>query len=75
MREILFKGKRKDTGEWVYGLPCYIYDNGKTILCVTVYEDKEKSATFSHTYEILPETLSQYTGMKDRTEKKSLKTI
>ena len=35
MREILFKAKRKDNGEWVEGY--YVYDNvkNKAFICAT----------------------------------------
>ena len=35
MREILFRGKRIDNGEWVYGYYCLCNDDdtGDTILC------------------------------------------
>lgn len=70
MREILFRGKRVDNGEWVYGFPCFIYSGGETILCITVYADKEKSATFSHTFGVNPATVGQYIGLTDKNGKK-----
>jgi hypothetical protein len=68
MREIEIRGKREDTGEWVYGFYVvadekhYIF-TGKTGLSqVTpvhrlMYKDFEK-------YEVIPETVGQYTGLK-----------
>ena len=70
MREILFRGKRVDNGEWVYGFPCFIYSGGETILCITVYADKEKSATFSHTFGVNPATVGQYIGLTDKTARR-----
>ncbi len=52
MREILFRGKRKN-GEWVQG--CYILWNGKHC----IYDDVIY-------YEFLPETIGQYTGLTDK---------
>ena len=64
MREILFKAKRKDNGEWVEGQYCYIRNphtkNGepfKHLICngTNIFND-----------EIDPNTLCQYTGLKDK---------
>ncbi|GHU75354.1 phage protein [Spirochaetia bacterium] len=62
MRKIIFCGKREDTGEWVYGKLCphdriastYSTYNGEPI-----YEQKY----------VIPETVGQYTGFKDRNDK------
>ena len=61
MREILFRGKRVDTGEWVYGLP-FAY---QAVLDVEGIEtwDGEK-------HRIDPLTVGQYTGLTDRNGKK-----
>lgn len=59
MREILFRGKRVDNGEWVYGdllTPTDIMD---------VWEISENTG-MGDRYEIDPETVGQYTGLKDR---------
>ena len=70
MREILFRGKRTDNGEWVQGYfvavnsKCYrgqqLTENTKSISCLngTRYG-------FYNFYEIDPETVGQYTGMND----------
>lgn len=61
MREICFKGKRKNNGEWVYGLLCYnIYGD----LCIQPYEEDCPCVV------ILPETVGQYTGLTDKNGKK-----
>lgn len=64
MGEIKFRGKRMDNGEWIEGYyVCigekypYIY-TGKLEICKG-FEGLEK-------YQIIPETVGQYTGMKDK---------
>ena len=64
MREILFKAKRKDNGEWVEGLPGYDI-NGK-ITEIEVY----KKVFDCRIYEIDPNTLCQFTGLTDKNGKK-----
>lgn len=55
MREILFRGKRKDNGEWVYGTPIF-YSSGTTVMC-NEYQRNEN---------IDLKTVGQYTGLKDK---------
>jgi len=58
MREIKFRGKRIDNGEWVYG--CLTrYSNHMSYIVVDVTES-------DGTYQVLTETVGQYTGLKDR---------
>lgn len=67
-REILFKAKRKDNGEWVEGQYVYITnpltEDGKPIkhlICngTNIFNDL-----------IDPDTLCQYTGLTDKNDKK-----
>ena len=54
MREILFRGKRKDNGEWVFGY--FIKLSPKEVVIVT-----------NNSYVgIEPETGSEYTGLTDK---------
>lgn len=57
MREIKFRGKRIDNGEWRHGdlLTEYIHHEGLTIV--------ENGCIY---YEVNPDTLGQYTGLKDK---------
>lgn len=56
MREILFRAKRIDNGEWVEGLPQKMWGEWHII-----NSDDENTA-----YPIVPKTVSQYTGLKDK---------
>lgn len=59
MRDILFSGKRTDNGEWVIGdsLIHSMYKKGD--VCVGVVEGLG-------IYSVIPETVSQYTGLNDK---------
>lgn len=56
MRKIKFRGKRKDTGEWVYG---YFVGNN------LIYNPNVKEGAVCW-FEVLPETVGQFTGLKDK---------
>ena len=64
MREILFRGKRCDNGEWVQGdlLHPDLYGNGYSIEDFT----KDKNNCF----DVIPETVGQYTGLTDKNGKR-----
>lgn len=68
MREILFKAKRKDNGEWVEGY--YVYDDvkNKAFICATrlLYEWLPKVMWI----EVDSNTICQFTGMTDKNGKK-----
>ena len=69
MREIKFQGKRVDNGEWVYGLPVN-YCNKTYILVLTDFEEERVYEQYPHKemwpYEVIPETVGQYTGLDDK---------
>lgn len=69
MREILFRGKRVDNGEWVCGY--LIQDTevyGKEDRHSYIVNHKHPSGCFgSDIYiEVIPETVGQYTGLTDK---------
>lgn len=71
MREILFRAKRNDNGEWIEG--CYSkYKWCNNIIYVITPEESEidSGGTLYESYEINPETLCQFTGKIDETGKK-----
>lgn len=72
-REILFKAKRLDSGEWVEGSLISIEDNSGFILRSKTKAFIPKGTnTFCSTecYEIDPTTLCQYAGLNDKNGKK-----
>lgn len=64
MREIKFRGKRIDTGEWVYG---DLLQDGD--LSFIVGSLKEFMDTPVNECLVKPDTVGQYTGLKDRNGK------
>lgn len=80
MREILFRAKRADNGEWICGFPifdfadCSLKRSGKCVcehngelLCFYGWIDE------LHEYdeiEVIPETVCQYTGLTDKAGKR-----
>ncbi len=68
-REIKFRGKCIDTGEWVYGYYAYHKDYGKgrdTHRIYEVYAESDPGAFFTNYHEVDPDTVGQYTGLKDK---------
>ena len=69
MKDMLFRGKRIDSGEWAYGN--LIKDNGKVFIVEKVgYVSKENVDWASHymecfVHEVIPETVGQYIGIKE----------
>ena len=93
-REILFRGKRTDNGEWVEGyytelpvgsLGATIFSNDDEIVCentasyiIKVFTKQHSNYSSSNPlevigceqYEIIPDTVGQYTGLTDKNGKK-----
>jgi uncharacterized phage protein (TIGR01671 family) len=57
----MYRGKRKDTGEWVYG---YLIGNDVIVGDIVEFSDEYFNTEFW--YKVDPETVGQYTGLKDR---------
>lgn len=65
-REILFRGKRKNNGEWVQGdLRCNPYGE-RAIYIVSPINNQDTTGG----NEVIPETIGQYTGLTDKNGKK-----
>ena len=71
MREILFRAKQVDNGEWVSGY--YVYDYAHNahfifknqLVCPNCINDRRIDYSVCD-YEVNPETLCQYIGLKDK---------
>ena len=67
-REILFRGKRIDNGEWMEGYVSKYFDGFKTATCIA-WPTRE-TITGSLCYDVDPATVGQYTGLTDKNGKK-----
>lgn len=63
MREIKFRGKRLDNGEWLYGslLVSHFKDDKKERYFITQF-----SGNYTFEHEVDPATVGQFTGLKDK---------
>lgn len=64
-REIGFRGKRVDNGKWANGFYCYIGHAGKEKHTII-----PSFASAYYGFPVIPETIGQYTGLKDKNGQK-----
>lgn len=66
-REIMFRGKQLETGEWRFGVPFAMTGEHTGVGLVEnamFYYDEDDPCCYNYThFEILPETLCEYTGI------------
>ena len=70
MREIKFRGKREDNGEWVYGYPIIVsYKAWIKDINDTTTNQRILARDFAdfRCVEVEKETVGQYTGLDDKT--------
>ena len=64
MREILFRGKRVDKGEWIVG---FFAQSGERAYILI---DNDFAVGYVKMKEVAPETVEQYTGLTDKNGKR-----
>lgn len=65
MREILFRGKRTDNGEWVYGVPTKD-GRGEMVMVENIFECEEYNCRGANCLYVDENTVGQCTGLKDK---------
>lgn len=69
-REILFKAKRKDNGEWVEGNLIANERNENQKYIGYIFDERNGVIEDFDLVEVIPETLCQYTGLTDKNGQK-----
>ena len=63
MREIIFRGQRCDNGEWVEGHYGEYYSGKENVSCISI---PKETISGSLCYDVILETVGQYTGLTDK---------
>ena len=69
MREILFRGKRLDNGEWVFGYFCE-FANNRTGEQESYIQTVKQDGRIDLIHKVDPSAVGQYTGLKDKNGKR-----
>lgn len=64
MREAKYRGRHVETGEWVYG-----YLIGTDVIVGDIVEFNDEYFNTELWYKVDPETVGQYTGLKDKNDR------
>lgn len=64
MREIKFRGRRKDNSEWAYG--SLLVDFGGETWIVNTVQDIKNATSDNVWFQVDPETVGEYVGLKDK---------
>ena len=69
IREVIFRGKRTDNGEWVEGDLLH-YESGEMAICKGFSKYGYEATEIIGRYKVIPETVGQYTGLTDKNGKR-----
>ena len=69
MREVLFRGKRTDCGEWVEGDLLH-YESGEMAICKGFSKYGYEATEIIGRYKVIPKTIGQFTGLTDKNGKR-----
>ena len=73
MRDILFRGKRIDNGEWVegyFGKKINVHTGNDDYYIITSVYNPNTNASYFQDIQVIPETVGQFTGLIDKKGKK-----
>ena len=66
-REIIFRGKRIDNGEWAYG--SLVVEEDKYYIALSINDNIKRDDYDVYMLEVIPKTIGQYTGLHDKNGK------